>query len=410
MSVLLSVEGIRKYYGPEPVLDGVTFDIRAGQHVALVGPNGAGKTTLFRILTGEEEADAGSVHLQSGARWGVLQQHPEFEHETLWDEAASALASLVSLQHEAERLAQALSEADEGEYRSLSSRLDQLHYELDHHDAYHLDHRIEKVLGGLQFPRDSFRQAVHTLSGGQQNRLLLAKLLLESPDLMLLDEPSNHLDVEATIWLEEFLKKSPSAILLISHDRYLLDNVADRTLELFQGTVESYPGNYSKYLRLKQERIEIERKTHERQQAEIERLEDFVRRHHHGQKHAQAEDRRKKLARIERVNAPREIAVPAMGFPPAARSGDIVLRAERLTKGFGQPLFRQLTFDLLRGEKWGILGPNGSGKTTLLRCLLGQLEPDSGCVSLGQGVKIGYFDQQLRCVDDDSHGSRCGAS
>jgi ATP-binding cassette subfamily F protein 3 len=402
MSVLLNVEGIRKYFGPEPVLNGAGFEIRTGQHVALVGPNGAGKTTLFRILTGEVEPDAGTVKYQQGARWGVLEQHPKFDHETLWDEAFSALASLVELQKEAEQLAKALGEADESNYVVLSSRLDRLHQELEHHDAYHLDHRVEKVLEGLQFSRETFRQPVTTLSGGQQNRLLLAKLLLESPDLMLLDEPSNHLDVEATIWLEDFLRKSPSAILLISHDRYLLDSIADRTLELFQGSIDSYPGNYTKYLTLKAERVEIERKTFERQKAEIEKLEDFVRKHHHGQKHAQAEDRKKKLERIELVDPPREIIAPPMGFPAASRTGDIVLRVERIQKGFGdQPLFENLTFDLLRGEKWGILGPNGSGKTTLLKCLLGQLPCDEGQVSLGQGVKIGYFDQQLQCVADD---------
>ena len=402
MSVLLNVEGIRKYFGPEPVLDGAGFEIRAGQHVALVGPNGAGKTTLFRILTGEVEPDAGSVTYQPGAKCGVLEQHPEFKHETLWEEAFSALEPLLKLQEEAERLAKELGQARESEYEAIASRLDRLHAELEQQDAYQLDHRVEKVLEGLQFTRDTFKQRVETLSGGQQNRLLLAKLLLESPDLMFLDEPSNHLDVEATVWLEEFLRKSSSAILLISHDRYLLDNVANRTLELFQGTIDSYPGNYSKYLRLKAERVEIERKTYNRQKSEIEKLEDFVRRHHHGQKHAQAEDRRKKLERIELVAPPREITSPVMGFADASRTGDIVLRVERIEKSFSdEPLFEKLTFDLLRGEKWGILGPNGSGKTTLLKCLLGQLPCDQGRVSLGQGVKVGYFDQQLQCVPDN---------
>ncbi|MEC7977830.1 MAG: ATP-binding cassette domain-containing protein, partial [Planctomycetota bacterium] len=164
MSVLLNVEGIRKYFGPEPVLDGAGFEIRAGQHVALVGPNGAGKTTLFRILTGEVEPDAGSVTYQPGAKCGVLEQHPEFKHETLWEEAFSALEPLLKLQKEAERLAEELGQARESEYEAISSRLDRLHAELEQQDAYQLDHRVEKVLEGLQFTRDTFKQRVETLS------------------------------------------------------------------------------------------------------------------------------------------------------------------------------------------------------------------------------------------------------
>ncbi|HZN34207.1 MAG TPA: ABC-F family ATP-binding cassette domain-containing protein, partial [Pirellulaceae bacterium] len=269
-------------------------------------------------------------------------------------------------------------------------------------DAYNLDYRIERVLEGLGFAKSTFQQEVAKLSGGQQNRLLLAKLLLAEPDLMLLDEPSNHLDIDATQWLEEFLIASDQAILVVSHDRYFLDRVTNRTLELYQGTVESYPGNFTQYKRLKAERLDVQRRTYEKQVEEIAKMEDFIRRYHFGERHQQAEDRRKKLERIERVPPPREIAAPPMGFPEASRTGDIVLRVERLAKGFpGKPLFSDLSFDVLRGEKWGILGPNGCGKTTLLRCLLGELTPDDGRVIFGSGVKRGYFDQLLSDFDPD---------
>jgi ATP-binding cassette subfamily F protein 3 len=208
--------------------------------------------------------------------------------------------------------------------------------------------------------------------------------------------------LQATEWLEDYLLASQQALILVSHDRYFLDRVTTRTLELFRGTVDSYPGNYSAYQRQKAERLEVQRRTFERQQTEIAKMEDFIRRNQYGQKHAQAEDRRKKLERIEPVEPPREIAAPPMRFTPASRTGDIVMRVERLSKAFQQPLFQDLTFDILRGEKWGILGPNGSGKTTLLRCLLGESPMDSGRVVLGSGVRVGYFDQQLRCLDENS--------
>lgn len=402
--ILLSVQNVTKHFGPEPVLDGVTFDVRPGQRISLVGPNGAGKTTLLRIVSGLEELDSGDVQLHSSARLGYLQQQPDFAAgQTVWDVAQHALRELTSLAQEAEQVAHALSEAaDEVEHRRLARRFDQLQHQLHHLDGYNLDHKIERVLAGLGFLRPSYQQPVEQLSGGQQNRLLLAKLLLEEPDLMLLDEPSNHLDIEATEWLESFLVESQQALLIVSHDRYFLDKVTDRTLELFRGTIDSYAGNFSAYRRQKEERLEVQRRTYQRQQEEIAKLEDFVRRNSYGQKHAQAEDRRKKLARIERVVPPREIAAPPMAFPAASRTGDIVLRVEHLSKGFDRPLFADLSFDVLRGEKWGILGPNGSGKTTLLRCLLGEQTPDDGRVNFGAGVKAGYFDQLLTFLDPNS--------
>lgn len=401
--ILLSARDVRKHFGPEPVLDGVTFDIRPGERVSLVGPNGAGKTTLMRILVGDEDADAGVVERHSSSRIGYLEQHPEFAPDrTVWQEATDALADLVALARQAEQTAAAIGDAtDPEERRRLEMRFDHLQAELQHRDAYNLNHQIERVLQGLGFAASSFEQPVRLLSGGQQNRLILARLLLSEPDLMLLDEPSNHLDIEATEWLENFLVESQQAVLVVSHDRYFLDKVTNRTLELFRGTVDSYVGNFTAYRRQKAERLDVQRRTYERQQEEIAKMEDFVRRNHYGVKSTQAEDRRKKLERIERVEAPREITAPAMSFPEASRTGDIVMRGERLAKSFRNPLFRDLSFDVLRGEKWGVLGPNGCGKTTLLRCILGREPLDAGRIVLGAGVKVGYFDQHLDCLDPD---------
>ena len=290
---------------------------------------------------------------------------------------------------------------DPAQQKRLAARYDHLQHELHRQDAYNIDHRISRVLDGLRFRREAFDQPVASLSGGEQNRLMLAKLLLAEPNVMILDEPSNHLDLEATEWLEQFLLESSAAMIVVSHDRYFLDRVTNRTLELFHGTVECYAGNFSAYWRQKADRVLVERRTYQRQQEEIEKTKDFIRRNAYGQKHAQAEDRRKKLDRIEPVAPPREIAAPAMHFPAAARSGDIVVRAERVAKGYDRPLFRDVTLDVVRGQRWALLGPNGSGKTTLLRCLLGFVPPDEGQIHLGQGVVPGYFDQQLGGLPDD---------
>jgi ATP-binding cassette subfamily F protein 3 len=401
--IVVAVEGVKKHFGPEPVLDGVTFDVRQGQRIGLVGPNGVGKTTLLEILAGREDADAGSCLFHPSTRRGYLEQQPIFDPgQTLWDEAHAALEELVALQREALQVAEALGAAqDQAEHDRLASRYDHLQQELHRHDAYNLEYKVERVLGGLGFHRESFQQPVESLSGGEQNRLMLAKLLLAEPDLMLLDEPSNHLDIEATEWLEDFLAQSPAAMLLVSHDRYFLDRVTNRTLELFRGTVDSYVGNFSAYWRQKDERLLVERRTYERQQEEMAKAADFIRRNAYGQKHAQAEDRRKKLARIEPLPAPREIGLPPMRFPQASRSGEIVIRVEGLAKSYDRPLFKDLTVDVIRGQRWGLLGPNGSGKTTLLRCLLGRVEADAGRVQPGQGVEVGYFDQQLAGLDEE---------
>jgi ATP-binding cassette subfamily F protein 3 len=401
--ILLAVDSVTKHYGPEPVLAGASFEVRPHERIGLVGPNGAGKTTLLRICAGLESSDSGRVELHPSARLAYLEQQPQFSPgRTLWQEAQSGLEHLLAIAEESQRVAEALAAAtDEHDRKRLGKQFDRLQHALHLHGAYSFDHKIEQVLAGLGFSKENYHQPVEHLSGGQQNRLLLARLLLAEPDVMLLDEPSNHLDIEATEWLEGFLRDTDQAMIIVSHDRYFLDRVTDRTFELYRGTVESYSGNFSAYWRQKAERLEVQRRTYEKQQDEIAHHEEFIRRNFSGQKATQAKDREKKLARIERVPPPREIAAPAIAFPPAKRSGDIVVRAERLSKAYDRPLFADLSFQIERGERWGIVGPNGTGKTTLLRCLVGRVVPDSGNVAIGTGVKIAYFDQLLGDLDDE---------
>jgi len=401
--ILLDVVDIKKRYGPDPVLDGVTFEVRPGDRIGLVGPNGSGKTTLLRIIAGKEDADAGACNFHNEAHLGYLEQQPHFDADrTLHDEAKSALANLLALQQEAlEVAADIAATSDPAEQKRLSARYDHLQHELQSQDAYNIDHRIERVLDGLRFRKESYNQPVSSLSGGEQNRLMLAKLLLAEPNLMILDEPSNHLDIDATEWLEQFLVESSAAVVVVSHDRYFLDKVTERTLELFHGTVEGYTGNFSAYWHQKAERLLVQQRTYEKQQIEIEKTKDFIRRNTYGQKHAQAEDRRKKLERIDPVAAPRHIEAPTIRFPEAERSGDFVIRAEGLAKSYDRLLFKDVDLAIQRGERWALHGPNGCGKTTLLRCLLERVEPDRGRIKLGQGVTIGYFDQQQAELEDN---------
>lgn len=400
--ILIEADGITKSFGPEPLLAGACFELRRGDKVGLVGPNGSGKSTLLKICAGHIELDTGNIRIPRELRIGYLEQQPTWNPaRTVWEEVSTALADVAELAAHSETIAQKIAQADDPQQRArLSKQFDHLHHELHVRGGYSLDHHVSRVLMGLGFAQGEFAQPLGQLSGGQQSRALLGKLLLSRADVLLLDEPSNHLDLDATAWLEGFLAESPQAMILVSHDRYLLDKVTDRTLELYHGTIESYRGNFSAYWHQKQERAEVERRTFERQQAEVARTQEFIRRNQAGQKSIQAKDRVKKLARMQLVTRPREIPVPPMGFTCSGRAGDIVLKVERISKAYGRPLFHDLSFEIVRGQRWGIIGPNGSGKTTLLRCILGQETLDHGRIIVGAGVQIAYFDQQLRVVDE----------
>lgn len=399
--VLLSATRISKRYGEREILALTSLEVRSGDHIALVGPNGVGKSTLLKILTGQISSDTGSVEMPSRGSIGYLEQHPKFAAaDTVWSIASAAIGNIATMAQESEQLAAELAaQTDEQRRAELLEQYDRLQAKLHQQQAYNWEHRVERVLQGLGFSADWNDRPARQLSGGQQNRLMLASLILSQPDLMILDEPNNHLDIESTEWLEDTLSTWPGAFLLVSHDRFFLDQAANFVLELVDGRIDRFKGNYSAYVKQKAERLEIQRRTYHKQQEEIAKLEEFVRKHHYGQKSTQAEDRRKKLERIELVEAPREIHSPRFRFPSASRTGDIVLRAAGLAKAFDRPLFSNLSFQIERGQRWAILGSNGSGKSTLLKCLLGKCTLDQGKVEWGVNLRLGYFDQLLSQLD-----------
>jgi len=401
--ILLTVRQLRRQFDAAPVLDDVTFDVRTGDRIGLVGPNGAGKTTLLNILVERDHQDAGELERPSSVDVKLLEQEADFPPErTLLEEARRGLAHLYELQHRSTELAERIAaNTDSAALRRLQKQYDAVQQELDRLNAHSVDHRVDAVLEGLGFSPDEFDRPLATFSGGQKSRVLLARLLLQAPDVMLLDEPTNHLDIAATEWLERYLAHCSQAVILVSHDRYFLDRVTNRTFELMGSRLTDYPGNFSAYRRQRTERNKVLERTYEKQQEFVAKTEDFIRRNKYGQKHAQAADREKKLARLETIDKPPEEPSLAFTFGEPTRTGDWVIDAADVTQGFGEPLFREFALRVHRGDRLGILGPNGSGKTTLLRTLIGELPPDSGTIRHGTGVKIGYFDQQLATVDPD---------
>ncbi len=401
--LLLSCSRLARGFDEGPLFTELGFELYSGERVGLVGPNGVGKTTLMRILAGLDRPDDGEVRLHAGARASLLRQDPELDlQRPLFEDARSALEALVAAHDDMVRTAEALARAtDESEKKSLAARYERLNEMLRHQDAYNVDHHVEHVLEGLGFRPGDYDRPVGTFSGGQQRRLMLAKLLLAAPDVMLLDEPSNHLDIDATRWLEDYLVRQPEAMLIVSHDRYFLNKVVTKVFEMNKGRLTSYPGNHKAYWKLRQQRYEHELKAWESQQEYIAKQEDYIRRVHYGQLHKQAQSRKKALDRLERVDRPTLIEAPRMHFGEVRRSGDVVLEAEDLAKGYDRPLFEGLSFSLKRGQRLGIMGPNGSGKSTLLRILMGEEEPDRGQVKRGHLVEFGYYDQHLKELADD---------
>ncbi|GCE28437.1 ABC transporter [Dictyobacter alpinus] len=394
---VVSVIHLGKSFGAERIFSDLNFQIDPQDRIGLVGPNGAGKSTLLNILAGREEPDEGSIALARNTRIGYLTQVTDFDPaNTLREEMLSVFAELRQWEQELGELALKMS-SDQADPAVLQ-RYDQLQVRYEHAGGYTYENRVEQVLDGLEFTREQQQAPVMQLSGGQQTRASLGKLLLQEPELLLLDEPTNHLDLATLEWLETYLSAWKGAMVIVAHDRYFLDKVVSRTIELAFERIEEYPGNYSKYLSLREERMERRRREYEAQQAYIAHTEDFIRRYKAGQRSREARGRQTLLDRMERVSRPQDMPELTFEFNSVTNSGLVVISTQKLVAGYGKggaekALVQVSDLEMLRGDRVGLIGPNGAGKTTLLRTLIGELTPLSGHANIGHGVRIGYYSQ-----------------
>jgi len=399
--VLYRLDEVRKSYGPKEVLREVTWQHNPGEKVGLVGKNGAGKTTLLRLVLGSEEPDAGEIVRASAARIATVEQALEGDRqETVHDFAAGAFAHLHSVEAEMRRLEHAMAEGDSSP--ALHDRYDALAHRFENEGGYDMVAEVDKALSGLGFAKADFARRLAELSGGQKNRAMLARAILSSPDVLLLDEPTNHLDFQAVEFLEDYLARSRRAYLVVTHDRRLLDRVAQGIVELENGRLSAYAGGYSAYRRQKAERVLSATRAFEKQREFIEKEQEYIRRNIAGVNSRQAKGRRTKLARVERLERPIEDTTSVgFRFEAARVGGRSFLRARDLDAGYGpgSPIVRGVRFELLRNERMALLGENGTGKTTLLKTLAGRLPPLSGAVETGHDVSIGYYDQELSDLD-----------
>lgn len=401
--MLVNVSGVKKGFGVDEILCGATFRMEGHEKIALVGRNGTGKTTLLRILTGQIEPDFGSVQFARGVKIGYLRQEtPVDGGRTVLEEAQQAVQHRLDMQVRLEELERTLEEGPSDDDLEEYARL---HEHFMDAEGYSTERDLRAVLLRMGFGPDEYDKPTSKLSGGEKTRLAIARLLLEEPDLLILDEPTNHLDLQATEWLESWIRGYHGAVLLVSHDREFLSQTAERFLEMREGQLFGYPGPFDKYQKLRAEEFARQAEVAKRQDQEIARLDEYVRRFMNSQRTAQARGRQKLMNRLieNRVEAPKNEKGMKAGFTSTKRSGDLVLEAQKLKLGFGEEiLIDSLDWTVRYGERWGVIGENGSGKSTLVKACLGQLEPLGGKVKLGSNVVTGYFSQDTSELDADA--------
>ncbi|MDF2680040.1 MAG: putative transporter binding protein, partial [Brevibacillus sp.] len=418
--ILVATQHIQKSYGADPVLQDITLEIKAGERVGIVGPNGAGKTTLFKLLAGIESPDAGELYRAKGSVWAYLPQTPNYPNE--WrtqDVIASAFEEVIRLQNEMRSLEEQMGQASDSatDLERLMHRYQKLQEAFEQLDGYQWETKMAQVTEGLGISPEHLETPFARLSGGEKTKAGLAKLLCQRSDVLLLDEPTNHLDVESMEWLEEFLKEYPGTVLIISHDRYFLDAVVTSVYHVDGGEAEYYIGNYSAFVKEREERLLRQFAAYQEQQKQIKKMKETIKRlKEWGNRsnppneafHRRAKSMEKALARIERIDRPKmEADRMGLAFQKTERSGQDVLIASGVHKAFGgKTLFADAGFLLRYGERKALLGPNGCGKSTLIRMLLGETEPDAGTLKIGSNVKVGYLsqqalegDQNLRVID-----------
>jgi len=406
---IVAINGGRIGFGDVVLVDGINAIIHPGQRIGFVGPNGSGKTTLLRIIAREMSLDRGRLDMKRSARVGFLKQiyaeSNSSSARTLFEEMEEATAEIDELSARIDELTTILAGPglENETKRTLVGKLGSLQHRFETLGGYERELEIKRVLMGVGFTEDQFSQPVSTMSGGQKQKVGLARLLLERPDLFLLDEPNNHLDLEGRRFLENFLCKAPCAVLAVSHDRYFLNRVAQYVWELDQEKLFTYRGNYDAFRIQRLDRIERQRAEYEAQQEYIKRTEEYIRRNIAGQNTRQARGRRKHLARLKRIEAVGDARTLKFDLDGAARTGEEVLRADLLSHRFGDGewLFNDLSFSISRGDKVGIIGPNGCGKSTLLNILARTMKPVKGRISFGANVHFTHLSQESLDLSPD---------
>lgn len=405
---MISIEGLSVAFGGNTLFDNITYVINKKDRIALVGKNGAGKSTMLKIIAGLQAPTSGNVNMPKDLTVGYLPQQMNLsDTRTVMEEAEQAFSYIFELQSRIERMNTELSERTDYEseyYQELIERVSNANEQLALIGASNYQAEIEKTLIGLGFTREDFGRDTSEFSGGWRMRIELAKLLLQRPDVLLLDEPTNHLDIESIQWLESFLSTRANAVVLVSHDRAFIDNVTTRTIEISLGRIYDYQVNYSRYVVLRQERLEQQMRAYENQQKQIQDTEAFIERFRYkATKSVQVQSRIKQLAKLERVEVD-EVDTSRLNlkFPPAPRSGDYPIIAEGVGKNYGSHVvFSNATFTIKRGEKVAFVGKNGEGKSTLVKCIMGEI-PYTGTLKIGHNVKIGYFAQNQASLLDES--------
>jgi len=403
---LIFFSNIHKQYGRQLIFVDASFQLNPGEKVGLVGPNGAGKTTLFRMVVGEEAPDEGEVSVPRKLSIGYFRQDvEEMKGRSALDEAIAGSGRVGDLHHELEALHQALQDPHRArEMDRILERFGHVQEEYEHLGGYSLEAQARQVLHGLGFEDDQIDGDVGALSGGWKMRVALARVLLGRPDVLLMDEPTNHLDIESIIWLEQFLKFYPGALLMTTHDREFMNRVVTKIAEIDSGEIVVYSGDYDFYERERAIRESNQQAAFTRQQAMLAKEQRFIERFKtHAAKAAQVQSRIKALDKIERIELPRKRQVVKFEFRAPPRSGDQVAVIEDLHKSYGpRTIYRGFNLTIRRGERWAVMGRNGAGKTTLLKMIAGAIQPDAGSVRLGASLIMGYFAQQsLDMLDAD---------
>ncbi|HHV74841.1 MAG TPA: ABC-F type ribosomal protection protein [Thermoanaerobacterium sp.] len=403
---IISANNVNLSYGINSILENISFIVNEGDKIGVVGDNGAGKSTLFKLIVKDLQPDIGNISMPL-ISVGYLEQNAYIiSNKSIYDEVKTVFQDIENLENEIKKLEKLIADTkDESKLYKLLDEYSKLTDEYNKKEGYSVDSKVRGVLIGLGFSQEEFDKPVSTLSGGQKTRLMLAKALLKDPDLLLLDEPTNHLDIPSIEWLEQYLRFFRGTVMVISHDRFFLDRIATRIFEIENKTLKSYDGNYTEYVKKKNEEISIMMKAYEEQQKEIKRIQEMImiQKNRRREKSVKmAESKQKLLDKMEKIDKPSiNNETIKLSFDFIEKSGNDVLKVSDLSLSFDKPVFHNISFEVYKGDRIAILGPNGVGKTSLLKTIVGEIANYEGSISLGTNVSIGYYQQEFSNLNDE---------